>query len=89
MTTTRKACLPGLIFAGALLLLGACGREPLDRGLSGAGLGAAAGAGVAALTEADLLTAGLRGAVAGGAAGALIDSGDVNLGDPLWEDLDL
>ena len=84
-TTTRKARLPGLIFAGALLLLGACGREPLDRGLSRAGLGAAAGAGVAALTEADLL----MGAGAGGAAGALTNPGDVSLGDPLWEDLDL
>lgn len=78
-----------LTLALGLLALAACGGEPLDRGLSGAGLGAAAGVGVGALTGADAVSAGLLGAAAGGAAGALTESDTVDLGEPVWEDLDL
>lgn len=48
-------------------------------------LGAAAGLGAAALTEADALGAGLLGAAAGAAAGALTAPETVNLGEPVWE----
>src|SRR5690606_27208382 len=55
------------VAAVSMLGLGACGTSRSDRALSGAGLGAAAGAGVSALTGGNLA----GGAVIGGAAGAL------------------
>jgi osmotically inducible lipoprotein OsmB len=67
------------------LLLSGCGTATQERALSGAGIGAAAGAATAALSEADLLSAGLLGAAAGAAAGALTEPETVNLGEPIWE----
>jgi osmotically inducible lipoprotein OsmB len=56
-----------------------------DRALSGAGLGAAAGAGTAAITGGNVLTGTVIGGAAGAAAGALTDQDDVDLGEPAWE----
>jgi len=66
------------------LLLAACGTSKTDRGLSGAGIGAAAGAGTAAVTGGSPVTGAILGGAAGGAAGVLTDEDDVDLGDPVW-----
>jgi peptidoglycan hydrolase-like protein with peptidoglycan-binding domain len=69
-----------------LLALGlaGCGTATEDRGLSGAGLGAAAGTVIGAVTGFGLWQGALLGAGVGAAAGALTDSRDVDLGKPLW-----
>ena len=66
------------------LLLAGCGSSKTDRGLSGAGIGAAAGAGTSAVTGGNPLTGAILGGAAGGAAGVLTDEDDVDLGDPVW-----
>ena len=63
----------------------ACDTGTTERAASGGALGAAAGLGTAALTEADALGAGLIGAAAGAAAGALTEPETVNLGEPVWK----
>ena len=70
--------------AGAAILLSACGTTTGDRGLSGAGIGAGAGAVVGAVTGLSILEGVALGAVAGGLAGALTDADLINLGDPIW-----
>ena len=67
------------------LSLAACGANQGDRAISGAGLGAAAGAGTAAITGGNAVTGAVIGGAAGAAAGALTDEDDVDLGDPAWE----
>ncbi|MEI6158539.1 MAG: hypothetical protein WCP77_01795 [Roseococcus sp.] len=64
--------------------LAACGQTTGDRALSGAGLGAAAGAGVGALTGTSVLGGAAIGGLAGGATGALTSPNTVNLGRPAW-----
>lgn len=59
-----------------VLVLAGCGSTPLERGVTGAGLGAAGGYAVGAPAA---------GAVIGGAAGALTDRDDINLGEPIWK----
>jgi osmotically inducible lipoprotein OsmB len=71
----------GLILAVGLA---ACGQTPTERGLTGAGLGAAGGAAVGGLTGGSPLTGAAIGGVAGGAAGALTSPRDVQLGQPAW-----
>ena len=66
------------------LMLAACGTSTTDRALSGGGIGAAAGAGTAAVTGGSPITGGLLGGAAGAAIGGLTDEDDVNLGDPVW-----
>jgi hypothetical protein len=71
----------------ALLALGlaGCGTTTEDRGISGAGLGAAAGTVIGAVAGFGLWQGALLGAGVGAAAGALTDSRDVDLGKPLWK----
>ena len=76
----RLAC----VMAVVGLLVAACGSSKTDRGLSGAGIGAAAGAGASAVTGGNPLTGAILGGAAGGAAGVLTDEDDVDLGDPIW-----
>jgi osmotically inducible lipoprotein OsmB len=66
------------------LVLGACGSSTTDRALSGGGIGAAAGAGTAAVTGGSPVTGGLLGGAAGAAVGGLTDEDDLDLGDPIW-----
>ncbi|NBC31153.1 MAG: hypothetical protein GVY13_00580 [Alphaproteobacteria bacterium] len=66
--------------------LAACGQTPTERGLSGAGIGAAGGAATSAATGGSPVGGAVLGGVAGGAAGALTDESDLDLGEPLWED---
>jgi hypothetical protein len=70
----------------AVLALGlaGCGTTVEDRGLSGAGIGAAAGSIIGAITGFGPWQGALLGAGVGGAAGALTDSRDVDLGRPVW-----
>jgi osmotically inducible lipoprotein OsmB len=75
---------PVSIMAILGLILAACGSSTTDRVISGGGIGAAAGAGTAAITGGDPLTGGLLGGAAGAATGGLTDEDDVNLGDPVW-----
>ena len=66
------------------LMLAGCGSSTTDRALSGGGIGAAAGAGTAAVTGGNPVTGGLLGGAAGAAIGGLTDKDDINLGDPIW-----
>ncbi len=68
---TRKLLAPVLL--GSALTLGACANNYAAEGALG---GAAAGAGLAALTGADIKTYALAGAAAGGLAGYFIDKND-------------
>ena len=69
----------------ALLGLAACGETQGDRAISGGGIGAAAGAGIGALTGGSILGGAVLGGAAGAAGGALTDKDDVNLGKPVWK----
>jgi osmotically inducible lipoprotein OsmB len=65
------------------LLLSACGSTQPDRAISGAGIGAAAGAVGGALLGAPGIGAAL-GAVAGGTIGAATTPSQVDFGKPIW-----
>lgn len=71
---------------GAVLLLAfaACGESKLDRGVSGAAIGAGAGAAASAVTGGSMTKGAVLGGAAGGAAGVLTKEKDVDLGTPLW-----
>lgn len=73
----------GLVVCVALAL-GACGTSKTDRGLSGAGIGAAAG-GLGGLLVGSPGTGAVLGAAAGGAAGVFTDSDQIDLGKPVWK----
>jgi len=72
------------VIALAALALAGCGTTPGDRGLSGAGIGAAGGAVVGALVGAPLIGAAI-GAGAGAAVGVATPPSTVDLGTPVWE----
>lgn len=63
------------------LLLAACGHTRGDRALSGAGVGAALGAGAAAVTGGAVGTGALIGAGAGAATGAATSEDEIDLDD--------
>jgi len=65
------------------LALSGCGTTVGDRGLSGAGIGAAGGAVIGAIVGAPLAGAAI-GAGVGAAAGALTSPSQVELGKPIW-----
>ncbi len=68
----------------SLLALGACGTSTTDRAISGGGIGAGTGAAGTALLGGNPVTGALVGGAVGAATGALTDSGDIDLGDPIW-----
>lgn len=72
-----------LVVAGSLATA-ACGTTPEERGITGAGLAAAGGAVIGALTGVTILEGALVGAAVGGLAGALTDADDFNFGEPIW-----
>ncbi|MDX2027942.1 MAG: YMGG-like glycine zipper-containing protein [Alphaproteobacteria bacterium] len=74
-------CLMG---ATIILLMAACGHDPGERAVSGAGIGAGVGAVGGALMGSPLTGALIGGAV-GGAAGGLTSDKDINLGKPIWK----
>ena len=73
-----------LLTLGAPLLLSACGTDTGDRALSGAGIGAATGAVVGAVTPLTPVGGALLGAAVGGGTGALTSPSEVDLGRPVW-----
>lgn len=62
-----------------ILTLSACGYDRGERALSGAGIGAAGGAALGAITGGDPLTGAVIGGAGGAAVGAFTDPDDVNL----------
>ena len=69
----------------ATLSLGACGNNTFDRTVTGAGIGAAGGAGVGLLFGGvGVLPAALVGAAVGGAGGLITSADQVDLGKPVW-----
>ena len=67
-----------------MLAVAACGDTTGDRGLSGAGIGAAGGAVLGAMVG-DPLAGAAIGAGVGAATGALTTPSQVDLGKPVWE----
>jgi len=76
-----KTCLA----LGGAFLVAACGSSTEDRTLSGAGIGAAAGTVIGAVTGFGLIQGALVGAAAGGLTGAVTTQDQVNLGKPAWK----
>ena len=67
------------------LALAACGTTPEDRAVSGAGIGAAGGAIIGAITGLTVLEGAALLAVGGALAGVLTDEKQLNLGEPIWK----
>jgi hypothetical protein len=82
LTMVTRFGLPAL-FVAAIALSG-CGETVGDRGLSGAGIGAAGGAVIGAMVGNPLAGAAI-GAGAGAVAGAATSPSAVDLGRPVWE----
>lgn len=78
-----KSKLPVVAAVAGLLLLAGCGHSTSDRALSGAAIGAGAGAVGGALMGSPA-TGALLGGAAGAAVGGLTDEDDVDLGQPIW-----
>lgn len=83
------AILRGCAIIGLIGSLAACGTTPEERGITGAGLGAAGGAIIGAVTGLTVLQAALIGTGVGGATGLLTDESTLDLGRPIWETLGL
>lgn len=73
------------VLALAGLVLAACGTKPEERAVTGAGIGAAGGAIIGAVTGLSVIQGAVIGAAAGGLTGALTDKATVDLGDPVWK----
>lgn len=73
-----------LAMVGLALSLAGCGYNRGDRALSGSLLGAAGGAGIAAMTGGAPLIGAAVGGAAGAVAGAVTSGRDINLGRPVW-----
>jgi hypothetical protein len=80
----RRFVSPAAAMAAASLLLAACGYTAGDRAASGGMIGAASGAGVAALTGGAPLVGAAIGGAAGALGGAVTTGSGLNLGRPLW-----
>lgn len=72
-----------VIFAG--LALSGCGTSTGDRGLSGAAIGAGAGAVGAAVLGGPIAAVALIGAGAGALTGVATSPNAVDLGKPIWQ----
>ena len=80
----QKAIATGLLGLALVIGLAGCGYNRGDRAASGGLLGAAGGAGIAALTGGSPLVGAAIGGAAGAVGGAATSGHDVNLGRPLW-----
>lgn len=74
-----------VLILGLVLALGACGANKVDRAITGAAIGATAGAAGAAVSDNDIGPAAIVGGLVGGAVGAATDSGDFDLGEPIYK----
>ena len=75
----------GCMVVALALTLGACGNTAEERGITGAGLGAAGGAIIGAVTGLTVLEGALIGTGVGGVTGLLTDKSDFDIGDPFWK----
>ena len=73
-----------IILALVLPIVAACGYSKEDRALSGAGIGAAAGAVGGALVGGNPVAGAAIGGAAGAVTGAVSDPDRLNLGRPPW-----
>lgn len=73
------------VLCAAALAVAACGTTPQDRGISGAGIGAASGAIIGAVTGLTVLEGALIGTGLGAAGGVFTDEKKLNLGEPIWK----
>ena len=73
---------------GVLLTASACGNTAGERGVTGAGIGAGAGAFLGAVTGLSVVQGALIGAPAGGLVGGLTDMDTIDIGDPFWKNSD-
>lgn len=74
-----------LALLGLSLALAGCGTDRGERAVSGAGIGAAAGSIIGAVTGLSVLNGALIGAGIGGVTGALTDKSTLDIGDPVWK----
>lgn len=74
-----------IIAMTALISLAACGSSKGDRALSGAAIGAGAGAVGSAVVGGNPVGGAVVGGAVGAAAGALTKKKDVDLGKPIWK----
>jgi osmotically inducible lipoprotein OsmB len=81
MKRSSACSLVALVLATSLA---GCGYSRGDRAASGGLLGAAGGAGIAAVTGGSPLVGAAIGGAAGALGGAATSGHDVNLGRPLW-----
>lgn len=68
-----------------VLALAACGTTTEDRAVSGAGIGAAGGAILGAVTGLSVVEGALLGTGVGALGGVFTDPDKVNFGDPIWK----
>ena len=73
-----------VVMAVLAVSVAGCGYNRGDRALSGGLLGAAGGAGIAAVTGGAPLVGAAIGSAAGALGGALTSGHDINLGRPIW-----
>jgi osmotically inducible lipoprotein OsmB len=73
-----------VLATAAIMSLAACGYSPMDRGISGAAIGAGTGAAASAITGGSIGGGALIGGAVGAAAGVLTNPDTVNLGHPFW-----
>ncbi len=73
-----------ILVSGTCLFLTACGSSTADRALSGAAIGAGAGAATSAATGGSALSGAILGGAAGAAVGVVTDRGEIDLGEPIW-----
>lgn len=67
-----------LLSAAAILMLSACGNDPGERALSGAGIGAGVGAVGSTIAGGSTLGGAVVGGAVGAATGALTDEDDID-----------
>ncbi len=80
----RRTMTPVAALLGAALLLAGCGHTLGDRAASGGLIGAATGAGIAALTGGAPLVGAAIGGAAGAIGGAATTGSGFSLGRPIW-----
>lgn len=78
----RLAAIPLVVSS---LMMSGCGTTFEDRTLSGAGIGAAGGSIIGALTGLSVVEGAAIGALTGGGVGAVTSQEQVNLGEPIWK----
>lgn len=80
-----EQCAKFLTIAALIFSVAACGHDPGERALSGAGIGAGVGAAGTALTGGSLAGGALIGGAVGAAAGGLTSDRQIDFGKPFWE----